>query len=225
MSPKDARGALERALDRQADRAVDARAQVAEVQLLAQMTPAAEWPKLLAYWLRRNPSGVTTWPRQLAPGSHAMNLWPLPAGRVGHAAALGADVRRRQPKRMLSTPGLLVFDPDEPGTDARSGLAVVCATWLEDIGMSEFKALRLAPPVLEAWATGGRLISREVVDFGLDWPLPAADGIQTQKAVVAAVPVDQPRSRAQAELDADSGARSATAQAVSTTGKRRRTKS
>jgi hypothetical protein len=42
--------------------------------------------------------------------------------------------------------------------------------------MSDFDALRLAPPVLEAWAPGGRLVSRMVVDFGMDWPLPVADG-------------------------------------------------
>jgi NAD(P)-dependent dehydrogenase (short-subunit alcohol dehydrogenase family) len=35
----------------------------------------------------------------------------------------------------------------------------------------------LASPVLERWATGGRLVSREVVDFGLEWSLPAAHGI------------------------------------------------
>jgi hypothetical protein len=35
---------------------------------------------------------------------------------------------------------------------------------------------RLAPPVLETWATGGRLITREFVDFDLDWSLPAVDG-------------------------------------------------
>jgi hypothetical protein len=45
--------------------------------------------------------------------------------------------------------------------------------------MTDFQALRLAPPVLETWATGGRLLSREVVDFGLEWSLPAADGIYT----------------------------------------------
>jgi hypothetical protein len=43
--------------------------------------------------------------------------------------------------------------------------------------MSEFVGLRLAPPILEVWAAGGRLISRESVAFGLDWPLPPADGI------------------------------------------------
>jgi hypothetical protein len=78
---------------------------------------------------------------------------------------------------VLCTPGLTVFDPEKRGSDATTALAVVCATWLEDVGMSDFQALRLAPPVLEIWATGGRLIARAVVDFDLAWSLPAADGI------------------------------------------------
>jgi hypothetical protein len=48
---------------------------------------------------------------------------------------------------------------------------------LRIFGMSDFQALRLAPPVLEPWATGGRLVSRAVVDFELEWSLPAADGV------------------------------------------------
>jgi hypothetical protein len=56
-------------------------------------------------------------------------------------------------------------------------LVVVRATWLEDVGVADFQALRLAPPVLETWATRGRLLSRAVVDFGLEWSLLAADGI------------------------------------------------
>jgi hypothetical protein len=86
-------------------------------------------------------------------------------------------VRKRQPKKMLSAPGLTVFDPEKTASDATTALAVVCATWLEDVGMSDFQALLLAPPVLETWATGGRLRSRAVVDFDLEWSLPAADGI------------------------------------------------
>jgi len=70
-----------------------------------------------------------------------------------------------------------VFDPEKRPSDATTALAVVCATWLDDVGTSDFEALRLAPPVLETWATGGRLLSRAVVDFGLEWSLPAADGI------------------------------------------------
>jgi hypothetical protein len=116
-------------------------------------------------------------PRRLEHGAYALNLWPLPAGRVGRAAGLGADVRKRQPKKLLCTPGLTRFEPDKGGSDATTALAVVCATWLDDVGMTDFQALRLAPPVLEAWAPGGRLISRAVVDFELEWSLPAADGI------------------------------------------------
>jgi hypothetical protein len=176
-TPQDARRALVQALKRQKERLALSEAEAVDVQLVGQVTSAEEWPKLLAYWERRNPSGVATWPRRLDPGAHALNLWPLPAGRVGRAAGLGADVRKRQPKKMLSAPGLTVFDPEKGGSDATTALAVVCTTWLEDVGMTDFQALRLAPPVLETWATGGRLLSRAVVDFGLEWSLPAADGI------------------------------------------------
>ena len=78
---------------------------------------------------------------------------------------------------MLSAPGLTLFDPEKRPSDATTALAVVCATWLDDVGMSDFEALRLAPPVLETWASGGRLLSRSAVDFGLEWSLPIADGV------------------------------------------------
>jgi len=175
-TPEDARRALSQALKRQRERIALAGSQAVDVQLLGQVTSAEEWPKLLAYWERRNPSGVAAWPRRLEEGAYALNLWPLAAGRVGRAAGLGADVRKRQPKKLLCTPGLTRFEPDKGG-DATTALAVLCATWLEDVGMTDFQALRLAPPVLETWATGGRLLSRAVVDFGLEWSLPAADGI------------------------------------------------
>jgi len=70
-----------------------------------------------------------------------------------------------------------VFDPEKRPSDATTALAVVCATWLEDVGMSDFEALRLAPPVLETWASGGRLLSRSAMDFGLEWSLLVADGV------------------------------------------------
>lgn len=72
----------------------------------------------------------------------------------------------------------MVFDPERSASDATTALASVCAIWLENAGTTDFKALRLAPPVLEAWAPRGRLLSREAVDFRLDWPLPVADGVQ-----------------------------------------------
>ncbi len=176
-TPQDARRALTQAIKRQEERLAIAESEAVDVQLLGQVTSAEEWPKLLAYWERRNPSGVAAWPRRLERGAYALNLWPLAAGRVGRAAGLGGDVRKRQPKKLICTPGLTRFEPDKGGSDATTALAVVCATWLEDVGITDFRALRLAPPVLEAWAPGGRLISRAVVDFDLEWSLPAADGI------------------------------------------------
>jgi hypothetical protein len=174
---QEARRALSRALKVQMERLALSETEAVDVQLLGQVTTAREWPKLLGYWERRNPSGVASWPRHLDVGAKALNLWPLPAGRLSRSTGLGADVRKRQPKKVLCTPGLTVFDPETGVSDATTALAVVCATWLEDVGRTDFQALRLAPPVLEEWATGGRLVSRVVVDFGLDWSLPAADGI------------------------------------------------
>jgi len=71
----------------------------------------------------------------------------------------------------------LTWAAEKRPNDATTALAVVCATWLEDVGMSDFEALRLAPPVLETWASGGRLLSRAAVDSGPEWSLPAADGV------------------------------------------------
>ena len=176
-TPRDARRALTQALKRQRERLAVSEDGAVDVQLLGQVTSAEEWPKLLAYRERRNPSGVASWPRRLDPGDYALNLWLLPAGRVGRAAGLGGDVRKRQPKNILCTPGLIRFNPDKENSDVATALAVACATWLEDIGMEKFAALRLAPPVLEAWAPGGRLISRTVEGFDLEWSLPAADGV------------------------------------------------
>lgn len=146
------------------------------MQLLGQLTPAAEWPKLLAYWRSRNPAGTGGWPARLEPGMFALNLWPLAAGRLGRAVGVGQDVRKRQPKRLLCTPALSAFDPSA-GSDPETALAVLCASWLDDVAMSDFPAVRLAPPVLEEWGSHGRLLSRVVVDFGLDWPLARAEGV------------------------------------------------
>jgi hypothetical protein len=172
-TPREAQRALARALERQ--RLGQAETEAVEVQLLGQVTSAVEWPKLLSHWQRRNPSGVAAWPRHLDVGSYALNLWPLPVGRgIARASGIGDDVRKRQPAKLLCTPGLTVFEAHS--SDARTALAIACATWLEDVGASDFHALRLAPPLLEIWGTAGRLISREIVDFDSDWSLPAAEG-------------------------------------------------
>jgi hypothetical protein len=96
---QDARSALRQALKLQRERLAVAQSEAVDVQLLGQVTSPREWPKLLAYWERRNPSGVASWPRRLDRSAHALNLWPLPAGRVGRAAGLGGDVKRRAWRR------------------------------------------------------------------------------------------------------------------------------
>jgi hypothetical protein len=153
---------------------------VTEVQLLGQLSSASDWPKLLAYWER---SVGTYWPRTLPADAYALNLWPVPPRPMKRATEMISDVRKRQPKKLLSTPALNLFTPktvsslqlkmnsDALAVIAREGLCELCASWLEGIGVKEFSALRVAPPILEIWSPGGRLISREVVDFGLNWPL------------------------------------------------------
>ena len=59
-TPQSARRALAEALERQKKRLARSEAEAVDVQLLGQVTSAAEWPKLLAYWERRNPSGVAS---------------------------------------------------------------------------------------------------------------------------------------------------------------------
>ena len=169
--------ALRRALNRQDKRLRDIGGEVLQVQLLGQATAAAEWPDLLAYWQRRYPSGTATWPRRVDPGAWVLNLWPLPAGSAGRAKGVGGDVGMRQPTKMHGAPALTVFNPQRTGTDAATALAVVCAAWFESVRNTDYPAMRFAPPILEAWAAGGRLLSREIVDFGLKWSLPPADGV------------------------------------------------
>jgi hypothetical protein len=151
-----------------------------EVQLLGQLSSASDWPKLLAYW---ETSVGTYWPRTLPADAYALNLWPVPPRPMKRATGMISDVRKRQPKKLLSTPALNLFTPktvsslqlkmnnDALALIAREGLCELCASWLEGIGVEEFAGLRVAPPILEIWSPGGRLISHDVVDFGLNWPL------------------------------------------------------
>jgi hypothetical protein len=169
--------ALHRALDRQNERVRDIGGEMLEVQLLGQATAAAEWPKLLAYWQQRHPAGTAEWPRRVDPGAWVMNLWPLPAGSANHARGVGGDVGMRQPTKMYGAPALTVFNPQRRGTAAATALALVCALWLEGLHNTDYPAMRFAPPILEAWAPGGRLLFREVIDYGLAWSLPPAAGV------------------------------------------------
>jgi hypothetical protein len=78
----------------------------------------------------------------------------------------------------MCTPGLTIFDPELAGRNAVTVLADGCTVWLEDVARERFDAVRLAPPILETWAAGGRLVARGVVDLSVDWPLPVASGVE-----------------------------------------------
>jgi hypothetical protein len=54
--------------------------------------------------------------------------------------------------------------------DPQAALAVAISVWLQQVANRELDAVALTPPVLERYL-GGRLLSRESVDLGLDWPL------------------------------------------------------
>ncbi|HEY8583307.1 MAG TPA: hypothetical protein VIL49_10175, partial [Capillimicrobium sp.] len=47
-------------------------------------------------------------------------------------------------------------------------------SWVANPGAGQ--SARLAPPVVEL-IQGGAAVERRVADFGLDWPLPVADGV------------------------------------------------
>ncbi len=53
--------------------------------------------------------------------------------------------------------------------------------WLSQVAALDFGAVALSPPVLEHYAIG-RLVKREVVDYGLDWPLPPPPLPRTRSA-------------------------------------------
>jgi hypothetical protein len=140
-----------------------------EVQLLAQVTEAGDWPEVRREWAQRNPCRVDDWPRHLAWSALALNLWPLAAGHFAFAPIV-SDARRRQPISVLAEPGLIIFDANEPALSATTPLALACGAWIEQVGAKSFAALRIAPPILEYWANGGRLLSRTAISFGLNWP-------------------------------------------------------
>ena len=157
-----------------------------DVQLLGQVSGGEDWPRIHAYWTRR--TGLTGgWPRQLRPGELVLNLWPIIPGAVGLTTGIAAKPERRQPPKLrdtpwqlLSTPWLLGFDPAQPGVNSEGALLKATARWIDDVVLKHDEypdGVRLAPPILEEWASKGRLVRRAILTFDLGWPLPPADGI------------------------------------------------
>lgn len=168
---------LRDALERARAHAVGATGSPPDVQLLGQVSGGQDWPRIRKYWTRR--AGLTgSWPTRLAPDELALNLWPIPPGRLQLTAGVGLNAQKRQPRKLLGTPAFLTYHAS-PTVTAETALARAIASWLDDVvAHDEYpNGIRLAPPVLEEWASKGQLTRRRVVTFSLDWQLGPAEGV------------------------------------------------
>ncbi len=147
-----------------------------EVQLLGQLSGSSDWPLIREHWTRR--SGLTGgWPQRLGPSESVLNLWPISSGRLRLTTGVGVKPEKRQPRKLLSTPALLIFDPAQRRVDNEGALAQVIASWIDDVVIAHKEypdGLLLAPPILEEWAPKGQLVRRTILSFDLDWQLPSA---------------------------------------------------
>jgi hypothetical protein len=149
------------------------------VQLLGQISGHEDWPAVREYWTHR--AGLTgSWPAALNPGERALNLWPCAQGSVRLTNGIGEKPAKRQPRQLLSTPALVRFDPSERRVSNEGALAQAIVSWV-DHAMLEHdeypRGILFAPPLLEEWAPKGRLVSRTIHTFDVDWQLPAADDV------------------------------------------------
>jgi hypothetical protein len=108
------------------------------------------------------------WPLSLPEDRVAALLLPLPAGRVG-----GALTGFPTP---IANPSLVHAALPADVSPHDLGLNVVMR-WIQSRGPAQ--AGRLAPPVLEQIGPDGVPIARESHTWGVEWDLPAADGIDT----------------------------------------------
>ena len=180
--------ALRDALERVERHAARTARPPAVVQLLCQVSGGKDWPRIHAYWARRG-GLIGAWPRQLRPGELVLNLWPIVPGTVGLTTGFAAVPEKRQPPKLretdnpwqlLSTPWMLGFDPAQPGISSEGALLTAIPRWIDDVVIEHNEypnGVSLAPPILEEWATKGRLLRRTILTFDLDWQLPAAEGI------------------------------------------------
>jgi hypothetical protein len=171
--------ALSDALDRTRQHALRATGAPIDVQLLGQVSGSQDWPRIFEHWTHRG--GLTgSWPRQLAANELVLNLWPISPGTLRLNTGLAAKPEKRQPRKLLSTPWLLGFDPTEKDMTGEGALLTAIPQWIDDVVFEHGEypnGVRLAPPILEEWASKGRLVRRRVITFDLAWPLPPADDL------------------------------------------------
>lgn len=165
---------LEHAIERLAQRESSPGVNVIDVQLVAQLCNGAGYAawrdSIERTWrchdTRENTSRFSTaaWPRTLSSEHIAVLLLPLPAGRVGTAA------RNASP---IADPVFTSGNP-LPGAPRTDPVLELLLTWTQN--PSARHTARLAPPVIEV-IVKGKVIERWPETFGVDWPLPLADGI------------------------------------------------
>jgi hypothetical protein len=149
-----------------------------DVQLLGQISGSGDWPQVREYWTRR--AGMTgSWPVRLGSTELVLNLWPIPPGHLQLTTGVGVSPQKRQPRKVLGTPALVRFDASSSTTNPDDALARAIASWVDDVlAHNEYpNGVRLAPPILEEWASKGRLVRRRVLTFDLDWQLAPAEGV------------------------------------------------
>lgn len=160
-TPEEARRALKRALKANARHAARAGDEPVGLCLVGQARSGEDYRAIRRHYLRKARGwSAARWPESLPSERYALFVAPV----TPEAAS-----RRRDNPRPVVEPIFLDFERDLLPPDA--ALAIAVAVWLQRVAVHQADAAALAPPVLEQYA-GGRLLKREVHDYGLEWSLP-----------------------------------------------------
>ncbi len=160
---EDARRMLRKALKESARNTSRAGDKPTELCLVGQVRSGEDYRAMRRHWLRKAKGwSAERWPERL-PGDHyALLVVPL---------TLEAARQRKDHPRPAVEPIFTDFD-ERLTPDA--ALAIAASVWLQQVAVAQLNAVALAPSILERYSAG-RLLAREVVDHGLEWPLAAPE--------------------------------------------------
>lgn len=157
-------------LARLAERVDQPYIEVLQVQLVAQICGSLSfqsWRQARETTWRRQGGRYTTrgWPLWLPADHCAVVLLPLPVGRMSTTA--------RDHPPLLATP-VFVHGRLAKVAGYHDALLGLVTKWVANPGFGV--SAQLAPPIVET-IVRGRILERRVESFGLDWPLPPAEGL------------------------------------------------
>ncbi|MDQ3647204.1 MAG: hypothetical protein M3433_01200 [Actinomycetota bacterium] len=162
-TPDQARRALKRALNNITRHAARAGDKPTELCLIGQTRSGADYQKMRSHWmLKARGWSAKRWPARLPGDRYALFVAPVPPETAP---------RRRDHPRPGAEPVFVDFALDWP---PESALAMGISVWLQQVAVHQLDAVALAPPILERYS-GGRLLKREIHDYGLEWPLAAVE--------------------------------------------------